>query len=93
MMYREAIGMVNLVVGRRELGAATLAEAAAAPPFALRLLKRSLNRTFDVRGMRSALEADFGDADTRCQVQSPPFSAANRCSRSLALPAVQSEPA
>lgn len=57
-----AIGMVNLVVARSDLEAATLAEAAkvaAAPPFALRLLKRSLNRTFDVQGMRSALEAHF----------------------------------
>ncbi|WP_425419398.1 enoyl-CoA hydratase [Oricola indica] len=56
------IGMVNSVVPRDDLDAAALAEAAkiaAAPPFALRLLKRSLNRTFDVQGMRSALEAHF----------------------------------
>jgi enoyl-CoA hydratase len=57
-----AFGMVNKVVPRGELAEATLAEAekiAAAPPFAMRLLKRSLNRTFDVQGMRSALEAHF----------------------------------
>lgn len=57
-----ACGMVNRVVSRSQLSDAVLAEAekiAAAPPFAMRLLKRSLNRTFDVQGMRSALEAHF----------------------------------
>lgn len=57
-----AVGMVNKVVPRGELAEATRAEAekiAAAPPFAMRLLKRSLNRTFDVQGMRTALESHF----------------------------------
>ncbi|ODU67389.1 MAG: enoyl-CoA hydratase [Lautropia sp. SCN 66-9] len=61
---REALsmGMVNKVVPRAELEAETLALAqriAQAPPFALGLLKRSLNRTFDVQGMRHALQAHF----------------------------------
>lgn len=57
-----AIGMVNQVTPRAELEAATLALAgkiAEAPPFALKLLKRSLNRTFDAQGFRTALAAHF----------------------------------
>jgi len=56
------IGMVNRVVPRAELESATLALAeriAEAAPFALRLMKRSLNRTLDVQGMRTALSAHF----------------------------------
>ena len=57
-----AIGMVNRVVPRAELEAATLKLAeriAEAPPFAMRLLKRSLNRTLDVQGLRTALSGHF----------------------------------
>ena len=56
------IGMVNRVVPRAELEAATLALAeriAAAQPFGLKLIKRSLNRSLDMQGMRSALQAHF----------------------------------
>lgn len=57
-----AMGMVNRVVPVAALEAETLSTAervAAAPPFALQLLKRSLNRTFEVQGMRAALQAHF----------------------------------
>lgn len=57
-----AIGMVSRVVPRPELDAATQALAekiADAPPFAMRLVKRSLNRTFDMQGYRTALAAHF----------------------------------
>jgi enoyl-CoA hydratase len=56
------IGMVNRVVPEAELDAATLALAqriAQAPPFGLRLIKRSLNRTADAQGFRTALSAHF----------------------------------
>lgn len=56
------LGMVNRVVPRPELDEATLAlarEIADAPPFALSLTKRSINRTLDIQGMRTALEAHF----------------------------------
>ncbi len=56
------IGMVNRVVPRAELESATLALAehiAKAPPFGLKLTKRSLNRSFDIQGFRSALAAHF----------------------------------
>ncbi len=56
------IGMVNRVVPESELDAATLALAqriAQAPPFGLRLIKRSLNRTADAQGFRTALSAHF----------------------------------
>lgn len=55
-------GLVNKVVARGELDAATLALAqriAQAPPFAVRLVKRSLNRSVDVQGLRVALSAHF----------------------------------
>lgn len=58
----KALGMVNRVVPVAELDAATLALAqriAQAPPFAMRLLKKSLNRSVDVRGLREALSAHF----------------------------------
>ena len=57
-----AIGLVNRVVPRDELDARTLeieTRIAQTPPFAIKLLKRSLNRTLDVQGMREALSAHF----------------------------------
>lgn len=57
-----AIGMVNQVVPRAELESTTLALAeriAASSSFALRLMKRSLNRTADIQGFRAALNAHF----------------------------------
>ncbi|QCP50374.1 enoyl-CoA hydratase [Trinickia violacea] len=57
-----AIGMVNQVVPRAELETATLALAgkiAESSSFALRLIKRSLNRTADIQGFRAALNAHF----------------------------------
>lgn len=64
MSAREAhaIGMVNRVVGDAELADATLAMArqiAKAPPFGLRLIKRSINRGLDAQGLRTALAAHF----------------------------------
>ena len=56
------LGMVNRVVPNVELEAATLAlagEIAKAPPFAMKLLKRSLNRTADMQGFRNAIQAHF----------------------------------
>jgi enoyl-CoA hydratase len=56
------LGMVNRVVPRAELERATMAlaeEIAAAPPFALKLTKRSLNRTADIQGFRNAVQAHF----------------------------------
>ncbi|WIW89490.1 enoyl-CoA hydratase [Sphingobium sp. V4] len=56
------LGMVNRVVPRAQLEAETLQLAeriAAAPPFALRILKRSLNRTREAQGFRTALQAHF----------------------------------
>ena len=57
-----AAGMVNRVVARAKLEGEVQAMAervAAAPPFALRLIKRSLNRTMDMQGFRNALSAHF----------------------------------
>ncbi|MEJ8570016.1 enoyl-CoA hydratase [Microbaculum marinum] len=57
-----SIGMVNRVVPRADLDAETQAFAekiAGTPPFALKLIKRSLNRTFDAQGFRTALAAHF----------------------------------
>jgi enoyl-CoA hydratase len=56
------IGMVNRVVAEAELGSHTLdlaQQIAKAPPFGLRLIKRSLNRTLDSQGLRAALAAHF----------------------------------
>ena len=56
------VGMVNRVVPRAELEAATIALAdriALAPPFALTLLKRSINRAVDMQGLRTSLQAHF----------------------------------
>ncbi len=55
-------GMVNRVVANDRLGEDTMALAqriAKAPPFAMQLLKKSLNRSMDVQGMRQALSAHF----------------------------------
>lgn len=56
------IGMVNRVVPDAELADAALAMAqqiAKAPPFGLRLIKRSINRSLDTQGLRASLEAHF----------------------------------
>ena len=56
------LGMVNRVVPRAELEAAATAlaeEIAAAPPFAVKLTKRSLNRAADIQGFRSSVMAHF----------------------------------
>lgn len=56
------IGMINRVVPNDQLEAEALALAqsiAKAPPFAIQLVKRSLNRSVDVSGMRQALSAHF----------------------------------
>src|SRR5690625_335083 len=56
------MGMVNKVVKRDELNDATLELAqqiAKAPPFGIRLVKKSLNRTLDAQGLRTALSAHF----------------------------------
>lgn len=56
------IGMVNTVVPAQQLQADALALAqriAEAPPFGMRLIKKSLNRTLDAQGMRTALSAHF----------------------------------
>lgn len=56
------IGMINACVPRTELDAEVdrLADRIAeAPPFAMRMMKRSLNRTADIQGFRNALEAHF----------------------------------
>ncbi len=57
-----AIGMVNKVVPRAELTRTVMAMAAdiaKAEPFALKLTKRSINRTLDAQGLRAALHAHF----------------------------------
>jgi enoyl-CoA hydratase len=56
------IGMANRVVPRAELEDRTMEIAqriAKAPPFAMRSLKKSLNRTFDIQGFRNAVQAHF----------------------------------
>ncbi len=57
-----AAGMVNRVVPREHLEEETLALAnkiARIPPFGMRLMYRSLNRTREFQGLRSALSANF----------------------------------
>jgi enoyl-CoA hydratase len=57
-----AIGMVNKVVPLEDLSQATLElaeQVSRAPPFAARLIKRSLNRSLDAQGFRVALNAHF----------------------------------
>ena len=56
------MGMVNRVVSDAELPDAAMALAqqiAKAPPFGLHLIKRSINRTLDSQGLRTALAAHF----------------------------------
>ena len=56
------IGMVNKVVPRADLEKETMAMAthiAKAEPFTLKLVKRSINRTLDTQGLRTALQAHF----------------------------------
>lgn len=56
------VGMVNRVFPRASLEAGALAladEIAKAPPFAIKMLKRSLNRTADMQGFRNAIQAHF----------------------------------
>ena len=55
-------GMANRIVPLDGLDAAALAfadEIAVAPPFAVKLTKRSLNRTLDMQGFRNAIKAHF----------------------------------
>lgn len=57
-----AMGMVNEVVKKEELSHHTMQMAqriASAPPFGMRLIKKSLNRTFDAQGFRAVLSAHF----------------------------------
>jgi enoyl-CoA hydratase len=56
------IGMVNRVVPRaalEESATALARDIAKAPPFAIKMLKRSLNRTADMQGFRNAVQAHF----------------------------------
>ena len=56
------VGMVNRVVPDAQLQDSTMAMAqqiAKAPPFGLRLIKRSINRSLDAQGLRTALAAHF----------------------------------
>ena len=58
----QRLGMVNRVVARSQLEAETLGlanEIAKAPPFAIKMLKRSLNKTADMQGFRNAIQAHF----------------------------------
>lgn len=55
-------GMVSRLVARDALDDTTqdlAVQIAKAPPFALKLVKRSLHRTLDMRGFRAALDAHF----------------------------------
>jgi enoyl-CoA hydratase len=57
-----AIGMVNKVVPRADLETATnnmALQIARCEPFALKLVKRSINRTLDMQGLRASLNAHF----------------------------------
>lgn len=56
------LGMVNIVCKADQLNEEAMALAqrvAKAPPFAMQMLKRSLNRSVDLQGMRHALDAHF----------------------------------
>jgi len=56
------LGFVNKVVPNAELDDAAMQVAqriAQAPPFAMRITKRSLNRSMDTQGLRQALSAHF----------------------------------
>lgn len=55
-------GMINHVVPRAELESTTLQLAeriGAAPPMAIRMMKRSFNRTMDMQGFRNSVMAHF----------------------------------
>lgn len=55
-------GMINHVVPRAELESRTMELAeriAAAPPMAIRMMKRSFNRTMDMQGFRNSVQAHF----------------------------------
>jgi enoyl-CoA hydratase len=55
-------GMINRIFQNDALEEGTLAlanEVAKAPPFAIRMLKRSLNRTADIQGFRNAIQSHF----------------------------------
>jgi enoyl-CoA hydratase len=57
------VGMVNRVVPRADLEAATLAlaaEVAAMPPFGLALAKRAVNQCEDLMGLRPGMDSVFG---------------------------------
>jgi enoyl-CoA hydratase len=57
------VGMVNRVVPRADLEAATLAlaaEIAAMPPFGLALAKRAVNQCEDLMGLRPGMDSVFG---------------------------------
>ena len=57
------VGMVNRVVPRAELEAATFAlaeEIAVMPPFGLALTKRAVNQCEDLMGLRSGMDSVFG---------------------------------
>lgn len=56
------LGLASRVVPRAELESATLELAnqiAKAPPFVLKMTKKSINRTLDIQGFRAALDAHF----------------------------------
>ena len=56
------IGMVNRVVPRDELDTYVMDMAtriSSAPPFGMRALKKSLNRTYDIKGFKTAIQAHF----------------------------------
>jgi enoyl-CoA hydratase len=58
----QSLGLASRVVPRAQLDDATLALAeqiAKAPPFAIKMMKRSLNRALDMQGFRVSLEAHF----------------------------------
>src|SRR6185295_17674902 len=56
------VGLATRVVPRDELESEALKLAndiAKSPPFALKMTKKSLNRTLDIQGFRAALDANF----------------------------------
>ncbi len=57
-----SVGMVNQVVSLDKLEETTMAMAlriAEAPPFVARMVKRSINRTLEIQGLRGSLQAHF----------------------------------
>jgi enoyl-CoA hydratase len=63
-------GMVNHVVPRDQLEEFTLQLAqriAETPPIALRMLKRSINRTMDIQGFRNSINAHFDTHILSCE--------------------------